>query len=339
LEEAKRIVLSAYPECQFYEADGTPTGGQGTSSEKVKEWRFVFNHPRPGQTNGAVFLPYRDGSFVQPTIIAYPWVGDVLITQPVRLELEEAILLKDLAGYNEPFSSVVLRWPLYPGVNEPSYIFTDASNGKHIFVGVNSLLVSTQHGTRKLSRSPVPQEATARVPPHYVNQQVLMFANDHFGQQVGDGECSTLAATAVAEAGGKPFSELGPSGPDSDYVWGVEIATLTPFGGSVADVQPGDIIQFRSVQLTLHVETRYPDGHYSTTTTLQSYAHHTAIVSDLQGSLIDVLQQSVNGNRTVQKGTIWGTSHTTSQTLPDGTKIITTYSVNGGTMWVYRPYA
>jgi hypothetical protein len=177
-------------------------------------------------------------------------------------------------------------------------------------------------------------------PPKYVNAQVLHFAQDHLGQQVGDGECSTLAQKAVADAGGKPFDSLGPTGPDADYVWGERITTLTPSAGSVDDIQPGDIIQFRNVKLTKTVETHHPDGSSSTMSNTQDMTHHTAIVRSLHGEQIEVLQQNVMGNRTVQVGTIWADSYTDpQQVLPDGTKVLTTYTFNGGTMWVYRPYA
>jgi hypothetical protein len=177
------------------------------------------------------------------------------------------------------------------------------------------------------------------LPPHtYVNAQVFTFAQGNIGKQVGDGQCTSLVAAAVASAGGKPFSSLGPTGPDADYVWGEALTTITTSAGWPAAIQQGDIIQFRNVQLTMQVVTVHPDGGTSTTTSTQSFLHHSAIVSGIRGNLIDVLQQNVNGNLTDQPGTIWAKSYTVTASLPGGGTITTTYTFNGGTMWVYRPY-
>jgi hypothetical protein len=143
LAEATDLAASAYPGTQFYEADGTPAGGQGTKPEDVSEWRFVYNHHPQGQKQGTVFVYYRAGAFEQPTRVLYPWLEDVLIPLPIQLGLAEAIALKNQAGYTGPFTSVVLRWPLYPGVEEPSYIF-NVSHVGYVFVGVYSRRVTTQ---------------------------------------------------------------------------------------------------------------------------------------------------------------------------------------------------
>jgi hypothetical protein len=183
-------------------------------------------------------------------------------------------------------------------------------------------------------------QQAAALPHHtYVNAQVLAYAQNHLGKQVGDGQCTALAEAAVAAAGGKPFSALGPSGPNADYVWGELITTITPFGGWPAAVQPGDIIQFRNVHLTMQSETIRPNGSWSTTTSTQTMTHHTAIISAVRGNLIDVLQQNINGILTDQPGTIWGKTFSVTQNLAGGVKVINTYTLNGGTLWVYRPYS
>jgi surface antigen len=186
----------------------------------------------------------------------------------------------------------------------------------------------------------LPQGASAQDAPPltYVNNQVFAFAKDHRGQLVGDGQCYALAAAAVEAAGGKPNSDLGPTGEDADYVWGKRITTITPSGGWPAAVKRGDIIQFRNVQLTKQVDTVKPDGSYYTNTANQTYTHHTAVVSAVRGNLIDVFQQNISGDQTVQPGTIWGKSSTATKTLADGVKTTTTYTLNDGTMWVYRPH-
>ncbi|WHM37541.1 hypothetical protein [Streptomyces sp. BPTC-684] len=56
----------------------------------------------------------------------------------MSLELTAADkLLKEKAHYSGPYKSVTLRWPLFPGMNEPYYIFNTPDFG-HYFVGVYS---------------------------------------------------------------------------------------------------------------------------------------------------------------------------------------------------------
>jgi hypothetical protein len=209
----------------------------------------------------------------------------------------------------------------------------DSLAGAIAFAFVLTLSLPQGALARTTENGPTPSGHT------YVNARVLTYAQNHLGQQVGDGACFALGDSAVAAAGGKRTSELGPTGPDAAYVWGDLITTLTPSGGSPAGVQPGDIIQFRNVELATEVKTVQPDGSWYTTTSTQSMPHHTAVVAHVRGNLIDVLHQNIKGIRTVQKGTIWAKSYTQTQTVAGGVKVTTTYRYSGGTMWIYRPYS
>jgi hypothetical protein len=139
LNQAATIVRAQYPAAQFYEADlniamtGSP-------------WRFVFNVPSGGHgVNGTVFLYNYMGRFqLPPTYVPQPWLEDVVIPLPISLDLAEALALAEKAGYTGQTTNIVLRHPLYPGVIEPSYIFTMPSRGVWVFVGVNSRKVTTQ---------------------------------------------------------------------------------------------------------------------------------------------------------------------------------------------------
>jgi len=178
-----------------------------------------------------------------------------------------------------------------------------------------------------------------------IGPQVLSYAKAHLGVKVGDGECATLAAEAVKSAGGVPFYKLGPSGTDANYVWGDKITTLTPGGGSVSSVKPGDIIQYRDVTFKKVVRVDYAGGGWSMQTQTISAGHHTSVVSGVRGNFIDVLEQNVGPNgkgagakKIVQLDTIWGTSFTTKAKDSKGNLTTTTYTFAGGTMWDYRPY-
>jgi hypothetical protein len=150
LMKAWNIVTAQYPHAQFYEADGRPEGGSGTNPDDVQEWRFVYNIP-PGSkecpdtpSNTTVMLRYYKGSFSKPSHVCEPWLEDVIIPLPIKMDLGEAITLMQKAGYTDPFSSVTLRWPLYPGVKEPYYIFGIPAQKVWVFVGVYDSKVHTE---------------------------------------------------------------------------------------------------------------------------------------------------------------------------------------------------
>ena len=136
------------------------------------------------------------------------------------------------------------------------------------------------------------------------NPKVLAFAKKSIGKQIGDGECATLAVEAMKEAGAKPLRDYKDSPKEGDYVWGelvygLEIApTLrtesTPVGTTV---KPGDIIQFRDAKFS----GKAGGGTYSS-----EASHHTAVVvgASKDGKTLEVLQQNVNGKKTVAAATV-----------------------------------
>ena len=76
-----------------------------------------------------------------------------------------------------------------------------------------------------------------KTPGASIAESVVSFASRSLGQRVGDGECFALADRALRNAGAKSAAAFGPVVPDGDYVWGSEV--------SLANLRPGDIIQFR----------------------------------------------------------------------------------------------
>jgi hypothetical protein len=154
------------------------------------------------------------------------------------------------------------------------------------------------------------------------NQEVVGFAEAHLGQKVGSGECTDLVDAAYAAAGAESESQLGPTGPTANYVWGTLVGTVTTANHSLAGILPGDVIQFSDV--TLVHTTTYPNGSWYTTT--KTAEHHTAIVESISGSTINVLEQNVGDANT-----------------PDSVRYTDqrgTYDLNDlqtGTMWIYQP--
>lgn len=149
LNEANKKVLAKYPNAQFYEADGYPEGN-GTNPDDVQTWRFVYNIPAGSKEcpdvpyNTTVMLRYIKGTWGNLDHVCEPWLEDVVIPLPIKMDLKDAIILMQKAGYTAPFNSVTLRWPLYPGVKEPSYIFGIPSQKVWVFVGVYSKKVHTE---------------------------------------------------------------------------------------------------------------------------------------------------------------------------------------------------
>lgn len=65
-----------------------------------------------------------------------PWLGDVEIPWPINMDVMEADILLQGAGYQGPFQSITLGHPVYPGLNEPYYIL-GMTAGQYVFVGVD----------------------------------------------------------------------------------------------------------------------------------------------------------------------------------------------------------
>lgn len=105
------------------------------------------------------------------------------------------------------------------------------------------------------------------------NLPILRFAQGKVGQQVGDGECWTLADQALRATGAKPAE---------GYTFGKVVSSR--------DVRPGDIVQFTSARF----ET-------ANSWSEMGAPNHTAIVETKNGNVIGLLQQNTNGNRTVSR--------------------------------------
>lgn len=104
-----------------------------------------------------------------------------------------------------------------------------------------------------------------------LSQKVVDFAVRNIGQQVGNGECWTLANEALKAAGAQPAD---------GYTFG------TPL--SLNEIRPGDILQFTNARFE-------EPGYYVT----MGAPNHTAVVYSISGERVFILQQNFNGKRTV----------------------------------------
>jgi hypothetical protein len=165
------------------------------------------------------------------------------------------------------------------------------------------------------AKVPVPGVADKDDPSSELREKVVKFCKDKLGQQVGDGECGTLAQEAIKEAGGKAVNLFTESPGPGDYVWGELVFTLEMKDGkrkrepTTAVAKPGDVIQYRDVVL------RSSRGIYL-------MVHHTAIVAEVKSSgEMLVFEQNMQGKKEVTKGTLRPTE------------------LAGGWVRVYRPVA
>jgi hypothetical protein len=118
------------------------------------------------------------------------------------------------------------------------------------------------------------------IPPvPLINQKIVGFAQAHMRQQVGNGECWTLAAEAMKDAGAQR--------PDG-YTFGRLLAAGDP-------ILPGDIIQFTSVRLER-------PGHWETL----GSPNHTAVIEVVMGpKKFKVLHQNAGAaGKTVSNATL-----------------------------------
>ena len=134
-----------------------------------------------------------------------------------------------------------------------------------------------------------------------IGEKVVAFCLEHKGEQVGDGECATLANQALRSAGAKGRGNDFPN--KGDYTWGTRVFTIEGQGESAAktegksfDIKAGDIIQLRNVKF----KGRRPGGTYS-----MSFEHHTAVVAGVEdgGQTVHIFHQNFGGKKIVMNAT------------------------------------
>jgi hypothetical protein len=149
--------------------------------------------------------------------------------------------------------------------------------------------------------------------PTPLNERVVEFARSRMGQRVGDGQCSTLVAEALRNAGARPTGR--------GRSWGKELPSLR-------DAHPGDILQFEDA-VFLRRRVR-PDGALVTLT--YKYPHHTAIIAGIRKRGSGVLMTVLHQNAGIEGGD------------EDELKVVQQWTINlaemkGGTVKAYRPVA
>jgi hypothetical protein len=188
------------------------------------------------------------------------------------------------------------------------------------------------HGTSARTESPPPGpiglDAKSGAPKQSqasMADQIVAYPRQRQGQRVGDGECFTLTDRALRNAGARTAGDFGQVTPNADYVWGTSV--------TLADLRPGDVIQFRDYRFTKHVViersnetvTQDEDG---------DRPHHTAIVESVGANgAVTVLEQNAPEGSGVGRHELYFRGGTTTSG-----NTTTTITVSG-TFWFYRPQA
>ncbi len=128
---AVRLVNEQYPGSVLYEGDGLSPGGPTINIRHVNSWRFVF---RTADGGTAFIHSTVWGEFGPITYIPQLWLGNMAIPWPIPMDIAQADELLKRVGFTGAYGTVTLRWPLYPGSDQPYYIFNMVDGG-YLFVG------------------------------------------------------------------------------------------------------------------------------------------------------------------------------------------------------------
>jgi hypothetical protein len=151
--------------------------------------------------------------------------------------------------------------------------------------------------------------------------RIVSYSRSHYGERVGDGQCFALADNALRGAGARSAADYGRITDDADYVWGQAV--------TLANVQPGDIIQFRDYQYSWRIDRT--DGSFQEEA--GGRPHHTVVVERVHGNgALTVLEQNVEGSPVRRTKLYFATG-----TFTSGNE--TTTVTISGTLWFYRPQA
>jgi hypothetical protein len=135
--EAIHTVVNAYPNAKFHGAIGNiPGGGSSPDPRALTQWIWDFND---GITMNAIVIQSAGtwGELKSPVYVPHRANSGLIVPWPITLDIIDASQVLRNAGFNQPYTSVALRWPIAePGYTQPYYIFS-FTQGLPQGVGVN----------------------------------------------------------------------------------------------------------------------------------------------------------------------------------------------------------
>lgn len=139
-----------------------------------------------------------------------------------------------------------------------------------------------------------------------VNQVLADWTARQMGQRIGDGQCWTLAESALDFAHAKTSNDImGAKRVNSkeDYIWGREVG--------LAQLQPGDIVQFHMYKFARHTDDEDESGERGDS----SEPRHTAIVASVgTKGQVSVYEQNIDGGP-VEQNTLYFDKHASGVTI------------------------
>lgn len=121
-----------------------------------------------------------------------------------------------------------------------------------------------------LTLASVLQDTPQVTAPPSLGDKIVSISAEAIGKKFGTGECAEFVDHVLRSAKAKPFGSWKDDPKPGDYVWGNRIATVdSPQTPTLAEIRPGDILQFRDAKFELKTTYRRE--------TITA-SHHTAIV-------------------------------------------------------------
>jgi hypothetical protein len=195
------------------------------------------------------------------------------------------------------------------------------THGSALDDGTLARIGSTPPGTIGLDS----KGGTAKGSTASIADRIVGYVRRQRGERVGNGECFTLVDRALRSADARSAADYGTITPDADYVWGTSV--------TLADLRPGDVIQFRDYRYHREVVTE-SSSETVTTEDEQERPHHTAVVESVDGGgAVTVWEQNAPDGSPVGRRQLFFTSGTTTRG-----STTTTIRVRGS-FWFYRPEA
>lgn len=139
LEKLNEVILNAMqkdPSAWLYEVQAImkETDGQ-VLPDNVYFIKVVFGLPN----NHTMIYEVDKVGTMRTQIVDSPWLEDRPLPNKMTVDLPEAynMMLQANLVFDSVDPAIVLRFPLYPGVNEPAYVFTVSAKEERKFISVS----------------------------------------------------------------------------------------------------------------------------------------------------------------------------------------------------------
>ena len=197
--------------------------------------------------------------------------------------LPEIMLQVVKKGSGLPVRNATFRLGGRPGF-KITYLFKDGAGDYEIFIFGKKTLATRNLGCLCSFAVHSTSEMPTDIKGLYINDKVLAYVNRVMGKTVGSGECWDLVQEALDLNGAdwvRPFNFGRPLDPESDRI------------------NPGDIIQFKSVKL----KSSLPGGGSKFQNI--GFPDHTAVITGVQGkNRYELVQQNFDGKRYVTRSMV-----------------------------------